>query len=530
MLIAAASLTMIVFAAALAIDIGGRADTRRNDQKVSDMAALDTVQYLSSGSLTTEAQHSLDRNGFTSSSDQLVDVVPGQWLNDSFSPNAMPYDAVKVDVASTYNDFFGGGSATLSGSSIADLENVARFQIGSTLLTVGTCPSTPPSLTPPPSSANGQCSLLNDALGAMGVSTGIGLVGYQGLATTNVTLSALATALGLSALPPSELLTTQVTAAQLAQAAATFFTAGGTSNAQLSALYTELLASSVDSNNSFSLGSVLGITQGNGVGLGTSVNLLTLLSGGVELANNSAGIFIPLTTANLGPFGSVAVSLTGIVPAGASPGGPPGTSNSATDTQVTLNMTATTSLPLVGLNLYSVTLPITLTVGGASAYVASVNGCTTGVTTPTSVTLTGMFSTASGPTFFKDLAVDITGGKITLAGANVGTINGSVTEDSNATSPSPSIADPLNFITPGGNTSYTVSSNPASPSPDLVIGGVAGLTTPIVNALFTGPTSLIAELTTYLDPVLSSALSVHIGSADLLGLQTTECGEPELVK
>lgn len=554
MVLAAASLTVLVFAAALAVDTGGRAEERRTDQKVADMAALDSVRglltYPDGSRSQILAAESATRNTFTDNQcGTLLEAKNGRFdtATDTFSEGATPFNAVDVRLCSKYRDFFGGGQPQLNGYAIAMLQAEGQLAIGSTLLTAGTagCPSTPPTLNPPLPPIDGVCSLLNDLLANLGASTGISAVGYQGLLNTNVSLSKLETAIAGNVLSPTQLAATKVSMAQVAQAETDLLDQTGESYAELNVLQHQVVNQPVDEQQNIPLTDILGVNVGNGSAAGVTVNLANFLVGGAELANGNAGLSVPLTTLTLPGFGTFTVSLTAIQPAKASLLGPPGPGTHADDSQVTMDMTVQSSV----LSTYNLTLPVAIKVGGASAWLKSVDPspCTG---TPTSLTT---------PTTFKDVTATITNGQVdSLASIPLATVNGGIDIPSSPASPDPVLVYTTNFLDtthakalgiqgglpttntpPAGNTAYTAGSTLGSPTNTLSVSllpgvltlptTVAALISAIQSDIYGASSSLIEQLFLAIGSLLSSALPMHVGSADLWGLQAT-CGMPTLVQ
>ena len=282
-IVAAAFLTVLVFAAALSVDIGGRVQEIRRAQATADLAALDASRDLSSDAATQDlAWRSALRNKVDHTKPgYAVTATRGTVSNGTFTATGSYPTSVQVRVTTPYHDFFGGTSASLSATGVATNTGLAQFVIGATLVTI------------------------NAGLGPFG-SVSLGLVGYNGLASGNVTLGALATQLGFSALTPDQVLASQVSVGQLATASSNLLAASDPgASANLSALGATLLSQAYNNNNKIPLGDALGLKQGTGVGLGASVNLLQVVSGSIQLANQKAGINLNL---NLNPNPAESIS------------------------------------------------------------------------------------------------------------------------------------------------------------------------------------------------------------------------------
>ena len=479
-IVAAVFMTVLVFAAALSVDIGGRVQEIRRAQATADLAALDASRDLSSDAATQDLawRSALRNNVDHTKPGYVVTATRGAVSNGVFTATGSNPTAVQVRVTTPYHDFFGGTSASLSASAVASNVGLAQFAIGATLVTV------------------------NTGLGAFG-GVSLGLVGYNGLASGNVTLGALATQLGLSALTPDQVLATQVSVGQLVNASSNLLSASNPgASANLSALGATLLSKAYNTNNKIQLGNALGLTQGGGVGLGASVNLLQAVSGSIELANQKAGINLSLSL-GLPGLAAVSVALTAIVPPTLSPYGPPGIT--ATNTQVTLNLTLDLSVPLV----LTAHLPLSVTIGATGTLKAI--DCTG--STPTDIRL---------GTHFQALNLVVQPGATVSAvlGLLSGPLSGNILIASN------SVADtvvgfPPNFIP--NQVPVTAALGLGAVTPNLTgSGAIGGLIATLVNTV----ASVIAPVVVAATGALA-ALGVHVGSADYLGIQSA-CASPKL--
>jgi uncharacterized membrane protein len=500
LLIAAASLTLLVFAAALAIDIGGRAEEQTNNQRIADLAALDAVRVLPTDP-SAEGLLSAARNGYATLNTPTIISTPGTWAAGVFTPTTTSPNAVKVVVTSVYHDFFGGGSPTLTGTAIAQDDAEAQFQIGSTLISI---------------------TALNSLLAPFGSGLTLTAVGYNGLLGGNVTLGALATQLGFGALSPTQILSSQVTVAQLFTAAANLLNNSGGSSGNLAVLGSMMASGTFNSNDQVTLGGILGtasVQNGNGSALGTSVNLLSLLSGGLELANGEAGVALPLAVTIPGVVSSTA-NITGIVPAKRSGRGPVGSSQTqnVSNNQVTiaLNVVMNVSAPLpLGLGgVIQVTLPMTILLGKAEGSLTAID-CS-GLT-PTDIKIATTFDNLN-------IGVGNTAKVTALAGTVTGTLSGSISVPSNAV-PTTTVNDPANF-TPGGGTAVPVNSNLGAPNANLTASGAFSSAAPVIDAAVN---TVVAAALPALGTAAGGLLGINVGNADLLGLYAS-CSVPHLVQ
>jgi uncharacterized membrane protein len=486
--LAALVLTVTMTSAALSLDIAGRVTEVRRDQATADLAALDAVRNLASAQ--TLAAASARRNGVDNTKTgvgvtaTLGEIMVVNGANVFSAGRAQT--AVQVTVSTPYSDFLGGTKSHMVATASATNIGMAGFSVGATLVDI------------------------NTGLGKF-AGANLALIGYKGLAAGTVTLGALATKLGLSALTPDQVLAYNVTVAQVVNASAALLGATSPSYASLTALGTTLSGTARNGANPVQLGSVLGLTQGSGVGLGATVNLLGALTGSVQLANTKAGLSTNFVLAGL-PLNvaSASFGLTAIVPP-TIVYGPLGTT--ATNTQVTLNLSV--DLNLLGLAVAH--LPITLTLGGA---IGMLKAITCANNTPIDIRL---------GTAFPSLTLNVGGGSITLLGLPLATnIAGTITVASNGVSDAV-LAYPANFSSnPVSNLAVSVLSNLAlTGTANLTGSGLVGsLLANLLNVVGTVIVPLVGSIASN----LTGALGITIGSADYVGIRPLDpvCATPKL--
>ncbi len=490
MIMAAVSLVVLIAAAALAVDTGGRAEERRTDQRVADMAALDAVQHLDADPVT-EAGRSAQRNGFTAPSDRLTSVVTGTWdaTAKTFTAGGTPLNAVQVSVASQYNDFFGGGTPTLTATAIAALQSGASFLIGSSLADV------------------------NAGLGPFGGAK-LDLLGYNGLASGNVTLGDLARAVGCSAVTVDDALNCTASVAQIVDASSTLLSnSDPTASASLTALGAALIGSSYDANNTVTLGNVLGLQQGNGVGLGTTVNLLQAVGGAIQVANGEAGIATDLNV-SLADVTGAKLAVTAVEPAKASnygPACPAPLCATGSDPQATATIAVDITIPLV----LTANVVMGTTLGDATGKLTKL--CED--ETPNDIHI--------GTTF---QPVDLTVVSATvksLTSLTSGSFTGDVLVNSESV-PDAEVDDPANWYDTNPQAPVNVTSSPGTVTPNLQASSPDPLLGPLVTQVADVLTADAGPLVSAADTALS-ALGINVGSADYLGLRN-DCGLAALVK
>ncbi|KDB08822.1 Protein of unknown function DUF2134, membrane [Burkholderia sp. lig30] len=204
--ILAAVWALVAIVALGAIDIGNVFFTRRDLQRVADVAALAAAQRMDDqcAQPVTTANANAASNGFNpQASGQSLSIVCGRW--DVSANPTPPYfaaasgqlNAVQVTVTKQVPYFFFGPARTVSATSTAKAANPDAFTIGTSLVSL-------------------QNGLLNSVLGALlGANLNLTAVSYQGLATTQISLQDLVVAAGVGTV--DQLANVSVTAGQFAQ-------------------------------------------------------------------------------------------------------------------------------------------------------------------------------------------------------------------------------------------------------------------------------------------------------------------------
>ncbi|WP_414040072.1 TadG family pilus assembly protein [Acidithiobacillus sp. M4-SHS-6] len=177
---------LIVFGA---IDIAHAVYVQRHLQKIADMAAIAGAENITDASGT--ANSNAQANGFsTTAPGRSITVSTGNWNPKNqpaptyFStnvPTGSETNAVQVQVSQQVPYFlFLGPPLTLHAQAIAWAPSMAGFTVSSQLLSLNTQ----------------QSAVLNALLGGLlGTHLNLGVAGYNGLLSTNITLGQLAQAL-----------------------------------------------------------------------------------------------------------------------------------------------------------------------------------------------------------------------------------------------------------------------------------------------------------------------------------------------
>ena len=545
----AISMVLLLWAGASGVDVGFSVYGSRQAQATADTAALDLARYLSyadtlgaSGGITA-VQNYLDTKKNTvltdNGSNASLTVVPGYYASGTFtksgpSGNCAPTkfppilpgcNAIEVTASQSVPQIFFGGfnvlkghagntiSTSVSGSSIGANTPEAGFSIGTYLINASTQ----------------QSPMLNVLLGQLGTAS-VTAVGYEGLATTYVTLGQLITASG-GALSANNVLTTSLSAQQWQSiwqtATANQVTLLGlncsatptpttcAAKTALSSTYLTLTPSkSVElcqlltvnfNNTNYGCGSGPIPTQG----LNASVNVLQSLTAEAELANGSSGVNLNVAgmlggSDGLLNFGSVNLSLQMIQPAQVAYG-PVGTTATTAQVKSTLSV----GLSTLGINLGTLSIPLSAASGTATLHSVTcvdnsmlntqINGTTQALSTTVTLTLGALVTNAA---------------TMTVTGANSSaTYTQSVVPPTVATATAtPNPTNPVNIGT-------------TAPTAVLTFGGVAGGLNSLVSGLLSPTSSVLAEA---YGPVLQG-LGVTVAGAQIADL-STNCGAVSLVQ
>jgi uncharacterized membrane protein len=348
-ILTAALLLAMMVATSLAVDVGKVAWASRDQQGITDRVVLDGARALEPGDATTPlaavraaATESLQRHRELSDAEgalRIVRVTLGRWeagrfragtgddavwQADSVFPHpdrfpggvtskcdvatedlisALDFDAVCIDTESFVPFTIAIGSDTggrwVMRSAIAQLDPIATISAAST-------------------TASLSGGLLNQVLSELlNGSVDLDLVGYTGVADTQVQLGRLATALDLTGGSVDELLTTQLTVAQLIEATIDALPADGGPAAVLRAELQKLVSVAAAAGlPPIVLGGqgdeppILEVVPGAGAGARAGVDALSLVVAAIQLANRERAIDLELDVLDQ----LIPVSLTVIQP------------------------------------------------------------------------------------------------------------------------------------------------------------------------------------------------------------------------
>ena len=404
-------------------------------------------------------------------------------------------------------------SGSVSGSSIATQTPYAGFSIGTFLINV--------------SSTSNQNNVLNAVLSPLGSSVNLTGVGYEGLATTNVTLAQLITASN-GLLSPTNIMTTQLTAAQWLSV---YLQAVGNVDGTGTTVYSTLQALSFSNSAStkIPLCQMVNVNTTGGLvscssptittqGLNAGINILQMLTTEAELADGSTGVGISSalnpTVAGLN-ITNIALSFSAIKPAVVAYG-PVGTS--ASDTQVSATLSMNLSLPIVG-SIGTLSIPLSAATG-----TATLTSMTCNDDSLYNMVLSASTQTASTGTSGNGITLTVLGSPPQTVGSL--SITGAMGKGASFSGPS----NPAGSVIPPTAATASAGTNPetiGTTSPTLNFtpdsGVLSGLLAPVLGLISNG--SVLADA---YGPLLQ-ALGITVAGAQVAGL-SANCGSIALAQ
>ncbi|HVA10340.1 MAG TPA: hypothetical protein VNG12_26805 [Acidimicrobiales bacterium] len=397
-IVAIAMSVLIPSAGAMSVDLGIIAATNRSLQGVADAAAMSGAQNLSTA--TTAAQNAATDNGVggaVASSDVVEgDTYSGSSVSGTCTTSSLSC-YVQVTARKTMHDLFVFGTNSLSRTAVAQVTpSNADFAIGTYLANFDST----------------QSAALNSLLSVLGTSVNLTAVGYDGLATSNVTVQQLLTASNTvlspsNTLNASDVLSTRVTDAQWVAIINKAYTGLSglppacpgtdpctpsllswvTGLAPTSSLPVQGACTSITNPCLSQLLSINGSTSTSGtltVGeLQASANVLQMLTMVAQTANGSNGINIS-SELNLGLLGVATLSVKVIQPPQSAAGG--------------VGTSATTSQVQIALTILGVPITISAVQGTATFSSLSCSGYPTPTPSSASFNITDTIAGAVGIT------------------------------------------------------------------------------------------------------------------------------------
>lgn len=577
--IVALSLAFLITSVAFGVDHGRVTSTRRDLQKVADLAALDTARVID-GRSTAELQPDADaaalesavRNKFLPPSatsltfgDQSLTVVLGNWntATRTFTPTTgdeVP-NAVRIVASDVIHYFFHPGdnptdrNATamevVPSSCVGDgcagpatgTGTVSTFSLGSFLFSMDANAPSDPTLT---AFASLKTQYLDATLGMFLTANtpdghlGLDLLGYRGLGAADITLDDLTAALGLGSV--HELLTTSVKVTDLLNAAASVLDQQGASSATAKAAMVTV-ANQTGTTASVILGNLLDVAVGTEGSAGrASLNALDFVAGVSMITGKNfatTAVQLPITNPLTGtPYLDATLKSALIQPPvfviSKPPGFDPGTNQYFGYAHTgQLNTELDISVPGVVLSGVAVTvnLPIYTTGAAADAGLAR-----TECAVPLEDTIDTFDTATYGVTTRVGQTSDLTADPPVLSPADlfsadiplVGHVNAAATSNADVAGASdPAFAvqgpyqDPNIYRLPGGT---------ATDVGSTLFGNLAvtGLGSTLTTSLKSQLQFVFNDLDGQVIRPLTSALGVSIAGADLNAIGV-DCGVPILV-
>ncbi|WP_232677828.1 pilus assembly protein TadG-related protein [Nocardioides sp. R-C-SC26] len=296
--------------ASYAVDIGMQRMARGDAQTLADAAAQDAARALGTGTtsvsaLTAIAQATVNASrGMVGSDAPTVVVHTGNLSNtfvgdQSLGCGASPYNAyftaapvgatptaVLVTISNRVDFSLVSGGGSVCRSAIARAYKTACMMMDSYAARL----------------ASGEGAVLGPITRILGTNIDLTALSSSGILSADLDvlnfLNILKTQLNVGTV--DQLLTTQVTAAQVIAAQVEALTRSGTTGAAQANVLTSQIGAHVGPLlDRFTVGTLLGISQGGQAALGTTVNALDLATAAVQLANGTRPITIAATGQNL---------------------------------------------------------------------------------------------------------------------------------------------------------------------------------------------------------------------------------------
>jgi hypothetical protein len=430
--------------------------------------------------------------------------------------------AVRITAKGTTKFAFRPGSTTTSRTATALMENEAGFSIGSWLASI-------------PAGGDG---ILNSVFGD---AFHLNVVSYTGLVNANLSLQEIGLNMPVTALSPTQLLSTSVSINNFMLASIAALNAKGNSTA---ATLLNSMILNASTTGTVKLGDFISVASGAETAAATaSLDVLQLLTASAFVLEKNGGhaLSIPTTTVSVPGIASITASATVIEPAKIA-FGPVGTSVSTAQVRLSVNpvinigtgssttpcnLSLSNLLGIVGCLLYLLgmpigvtlngSLPLDLTVAGATGTLSAINCATPSITVASTTQALNLNVGAN-------LNLDVTlAGSSMLSAAKVAIAAGVKTAATNysTTFNSPSEFGPSHAKSVGSSalglngllnvTAANVSVLNIGLLNGLTSGLLAGLVTPVLN-------TLLGSLDTALIVPLAKVLGIKFGGADIAAL------------
>ena len=278
-------LSVLMAAAALAVDLGQLRVGRVDMQSLADVVSLDLArkidgrqtQVIEADVVWSQARaQSVERNQGTYGEPPTVTAQLGTFDSTAgvFTPTsgAVVPTAVRVTAVTSVAFAFRSGGGTVARSAVAMADSTACFMLGSYAAAV----------------RSGESALLSSVLGQVNSSLDLGVVGYTGLLDANVNLSDVAAHLGIGTVTQLAGSTVAIKDLYLAMASA-LQTGGNTADASV----LSQLAVSVATLGQVDVGKVLQADTATARGVDATVNAIDVLAGSAMLFTGSHAVTVP---------------------------------------------------------------------------------------------------------------------------------------------------------------------------------------------------------------------------------------------
>ncbi len=536
LVLSALGLVLAMIFTALAVDIGFLAADKRTDQKIADMAALDSSRDLAG--VATLCGGGAPITDPTSNCPAVVSAKRNNFIPDAknkvraelVTPNAAGTDYVpsaggryvRVTIDSPRKPFFpfvGNDERTVTARAVAGSEPEAEFSVGSTL-----------------ASLDVQQGALDAILGPMlGLSnTNLSAVSYNGLASGNVNLRALQTnllAAGYGVGTTEQLLNTQIKAADLIAATALALGQKSPPDTVAQLELNKIPIGLIPNIKTVALGELISLSQpGNDSALDATLNAFEIVSGAAQVANGTNFVNVPGVNVTIpgtfltGPLGTISTSLSVIEPAQRAKG--PVLITKARTSQVKLrlhvDLLQTGALAL----LAPVVLDLDFTAGSAEGTLMEIDcDATPGISVSATTSGAGVGGTAT--------VLGALGGTLALNGTLAGTVAG----------PPMRFNYPTQFMPPVGPSPYSQHVGAASldltpanitATPVPPVGLLTGLVDPVLDILMPIILTAYDNLASPLMGPILKTLGLDLAGADVSAIDIFKpppsCSGPRLVK
>lgn len=514
--VTALAITLVALpVAALSVDLGVQRVAAKDAQTIADSGALDASRALASNASLTSAQATTIAQATAANGSKVAGVSPtvsatvgtvtstfvsnhslgcgSSSTNAYFSPGGSAPNAVLVVVRSSVNRFFakaiGAGSGSVCRSAIAKaLPQSQCYSVSSFALGVDT-----------------NNSVLGPLLGLAGSSVALQAISSAGIASTNISLAAVAAQLSLGS-AQGLVSSSSVTIGQFVLAAATVMTQNGNtaSATALNSLYANLgpLAS-----KPLSLGQIVNLGTGPTAATDANINLGQLLSGSLLVADGTNAISIPGLNITVPGLGTLSAKATVITPPVIGCNGA-----AAKSTQVSIELKQTGSGQLGYLLNTATNIDMFITLANATAASDTTVACS-----PASMVLKVSNQTLANIELKANIALlSLLGIQLSVASLDTGA-------GTNPVNQSYTLSLPTNYTTPLVTNSGSLGINLANASATVL--GIISL-----NNLTTLMAPLVNQVSSLITGPLTQALGITVAGANLLAMNPSTCGGPQLAE